>query len=67
MKGLNPKFYQHRINLRPDAIPSRQQRYRMNPHVAKQVKEDLDRLLRLGFIAPFENLDWSSPIVIIPK
>ena len=67
MKGLDPQFYQHRIHLKPDAIPSRQQRYRMNPHMAKQVKEELDRLLRVGFIAPIENPDWISPIVIVPK
>ena len=35
MKGLDPQFYQHRIHLKPDAIPSRQQRYRMKLHVTK--------------------------------
>lgn len=67
MKRLNPNFYQHRIFLRPDAKPSRQQRYRMNLHVTKQVKEELDRLLWVGLIAPIENLDWISPNVIVPK
>ena len=27
----------------------------------------MDRLLRVGFIAPIENPDWISPIVIVPK
>ena len=36
MKGLDPQFYQHRIHLKPDAIPTRQQRYRMNPHMKKK-------------------------------
>ena len=67
MKGLDRQFYQQCIHLKLDAIPSRQQRYRMNPHMAKQVKEELDRLLRVGFIAPIENPDWISPIVIVPK
>lgn len=68
MKGLDPKFYQHRIySRRLDAILSQQQRYHMNPHVAKQVKEELDRLLKVGFIAPIENWDWISPMVIVPK
>ena len=39
MKGLDPKLYQHKIYLKPEAIPSRYQRYRMNLHIAKQVKE----------------------------
>ena len=54
-------------SFKTDAIPSRQQRYRMNPNVAKQVKEELDRLLKVGFIPPIENPDWISPIVIVPK
>lgn len=66
MKDLDPKFYQHRIHLKPNAISSRYW-YKMNPHVAKQVKEELDRLLRVGFIARIENLEWISPIVIVPK
>ena len=35
MKGLDPRFYQHRIPLKPEATPVRMQRYRMNPHMAK--------------------------------
>ena len=30
MKGLDPKFYQHQINLATDAKPVQQRRYRMN-------------------------------------
>lgn len=67
MRGLDSQFYQHRIHLKLDAIYSHQQRYRMNPHMAKQVKDELDRLLQVGFIAPIENPNWISPIVIVPK
>ena len=34
MKGLDPKFYQHKINLATDAKPVKQRRYRMNPNYA---------------------------------
>ena len=39
----------------------------MNPNYAKQVKEEIDRLLRVGFIFPVEKAIWISPIVIVPK
>ena len=52
MEGIDPKFYQHKINLKEGAVPVKQQRYRMNPNYAKQVKEEIDRLLRVGFIYP---------------
>ena len=42
MKGLDPKFYQHQINLATDAKPVQQRRYRMNPNYAARVKEEID-------------------------
>lgn len=67
MKGIDPSFYQHKINLKTDAVPVKQQRYRMNPNYAKQVKEELDKLLQVGFIKPVHEADWLSPIVVVPK
>ena len=67
MKGIDPQFYQHRIDLKEDAIPIRQQRYRMNPNYAKKVKDEIDKLLHVGFIYPIDNVTWLSPIVIVPK
>jgi len=67
MEGIDPNFYQHLINLKEDATPIRQQRYRMNPNYAKQVKDEIDKLLAVGFIYPIEKANWLSPIVIVPK
>ena len=35
MKGIDPTFYQHRINLKNDVVPTKQARYRINPNYAK--------------------------------
>ena len=50
MKGLDPKFYQHQINLATDAKPIQQRRYQVNPNYAARVKEEIDKLLKIGFI-----------------
>ena len=50
LKGIDPRVCQHRIPLKADAMPIRLQRYRMNPNYAKKVKEELDALLKAGFI-----------------
>jgi hypothetical protein len=34
MKGLNPEFYHHKINLAKDTIPVQQRRYWLNPNNA---------------------------------
>ena len=67
MKGLDPKFYQHKINLATDAKPVQQRRYRMNPNYAARVKEEIDKLLKAGFIRPVKQATWLSPIVVVPK
>ena len=67
MKGVDPRFCQHRINLKKDAVPVVQRRYRMNPNFAKQVKEEIDKLLKVGFIYPMHQVTWLSPIVVVPK
>ncbi|MCO5573038.1 hypothetical protein L7F22_026803 [Adiantum nelumboides] len=67
MKGLDPKFYQHKIHLKPDAVPIKQHSYCMNPNLAKQVKVEIDRLLQVGFITPIDKPKWLSLIVVVPK
>ena len=43
---MDPKIYKHQINLKEDAKPVIQQRYRVNPNYANQVKEELDKLIQ---------------------
>ena len=65
MKGLDPKFYQHQINLATDAKPVQQRRYRMNPNYTAKVKAEIDKLLRVGFIRLDKRATWLS--LIVPK
>ena len=67
MRGLDPQLYQHQIHLSTDAKPIAQRRYRMNPNYAAKVKEEIDKLLRVGFIRPVKQATWLSPIVVVPK
>ncbi|MCO5564939.1 hypothetical protein L7F22_018609 [Adiantum nelumboides] len=67
MRGLDPKCYQHKIHLKPDAVSMKQHLYQMNPNLAKQVKVEIDRLLQVGFITPIDNLEWLSLIMVVPK
>ena len=39
----------------------------MNPNYAARVKEEIDKLLRVGFIWPVKKATWLSPIVVVPK
>ena len=67
MNILDPAFCQHQIHLNKDAKPVYQRRYRLNPNHAVKVKEEIDKLLKVGFIRPVKKETWLSPIVVVPK
>ena len=67
MKGLHPAFCQHQINLHKDAKLVQQRRYGLNPKYAIKVKEEMDKLLKAGFILRVKKATWLSLIVVVPK
>ena len=67
MRGLDPQLYQHQIHLSKDAKPVAQRRYWINPNYAARVKEETDKLLRVGFIQLMKKATWLSTIVVVPK
>ena len=67
MRGLDCKFYQHQINLATDAKPVQQRQYRMNLNYTTCVKEEIDKILKIGFIRLVKRATWLSLIIIVPK
>ena len=67
MKGVPPSVVQHTIPLISTAKPVQQRPYPMNPKYAKIVQEEIEKLIKCGFIYPIEHSEWVSPIVIVPK
>ena len=67
MHGLDPRYYQHQIHVNKDAKPVHKRRNRMNPNYAAKVKEEIDKLLRVGFLRPVKQATWLSLIVVILK
>ena len=39
----------------------------MNPNYAAKIKEEIDKLLHVGFIRPVKRTTWLSLIVVVPK
>jgi hypothetical protein len=58
---------EHHIQLKPDAVPRRARPYRLSPLETRSLKEELDKLLRLGIIEKGGFSDWTSPIILIRK
>lgn len=67
MKGIPPYTCEHNIEIEPDAKPFKQSRYQMNLTYVAQVKEEIDKLLKIGLIYLVDRFEWLSPIVLVLK
>jgi len=66
LKGIPLELAQHIIELDTTIPPTHQARYILNPNYAIGVKQNIDKLLAIGFIQSVEEATWLSPIVVIP-
>jgi len=64
---ISPSICQHHIDIEDGAKPIRQRPHRLNPKYSLLVKEEIEKLINIGFIYPAPNSEWVSPIVIVPK
>ncbi len=67
LKGIPPHLTQHQIELNTNIPTSHQAQYQMNLNYDVVVKQDLDKLLAIGFITPMEKATWLYPIVVVLK
>jgi hypothetical protein len=56
---------EHIIEFDTTIPPSQQMHYCMNPNYMMVIKQDLDKLLAIGFIKLVEQATWLSLIVIV--
>jgi hypothetical protein len=67
MKGIHPDTCIHQIYTQGEVTPVRQPQRRMNPTLKDIVKEEIQKLLNVGFIYPISDSKWVSPLVVVPK
>ena len=67
MQGIHPNTCIHHIYTDDKLKPVRQPQRRMNPMMKEIMKEELQKLLNVGFIYPISDSQWVSPLVIVPK
>ena len=53
--------------MKPDAKPIKQKPRRMEPEITSKVKEEVNRLLKAGFIRTTRYVEWISNIVPVMK
>jgi hypothetical protein len=67
MSGLSQELVEYRLPIESSFRPYKQPARRFNPIVHDWVKEEVERLLDVGFIQACQYAEWVSNIVLIEK
>jgi len=64
MPGLGPQIAMHRLNIKPDIKPVKQQQQRSHPDI---MEAEVHKLIECDFIREEQYPDWVTNIVLILK
>nr|GEW14803.1 reverse transcriptase domain-containing protein [Tanacetum cinerariifolium] len=67
IKGIDPRFYTHKILMEKDYKPAVQSQRRVNPKIHEAIKIEVIKILDAGMIYPIFDNPWVSPIHCVPK
>jgi len=67
LKGINPSYCMHKINMEVDYNPVRQPQRILNPVMKEEVRKEVLKLLEAGLIYPISDSAWVSPVQVVPK
>nr|GEW08052.1 reverse transcriptase domain-containing protein [Tanacetum cinerariifolium] len=67
IKGINPRFYTHKILLKDDYKPAVQSQRRVNPKIHDVLKKEVIKLLDARMIYLISDSPWVSSIHCVPK
>ena len=65
MPGLNRDVVELKLPIRPDKKPVKQTPRRFAPQIQSKIKEEIERLLKCGFIRTARYVDWLANFVLL--
>ena len=67
MPGIDPSIIVHEIKTYPNAKPICQKLRQVHPRKATAIKEEVEKIMKVGFIYPIPLTEWVSNIVPVKK
>ncbi|GJU08756.1 hypothetical protein Tco_1125186 [Tanacetum coccineum] len=58
IKGIDPRFYTHKILMEDEFKPAVQHQRRVNPKIHEVIKKEVSKLLNAGLIYPISDSPW---------
>ncbi|KAL2251473.1 UNVERIFIED_CONTAM: Retrovirus-related Pol polyprotein from transposon [Sesamum indicum] len=66
-KGISPEIIAHRLNLDPNAQPVQQRKRAFGSEKNRIIQEEVDKLLKAGYVSEVRYTDWLSNVVVVLK
>ncbi|XP_074559865.1 uncharacterized protein LOC141815896 [Curcuma longa] len=67
LTGVSPDVVMHRLNVLPGARPIKQKRRHFGPEQNKVIRDEVQKLLKAGYIKEVHFPTWLSNVVLVPK
>nr|GEW10795.1 reverse transcriptase domain-containing protein [Tanacetum cinerariifolium] len=67
IKGIDPRFYTHKILIEDDYKPAVQSQRRVNPKIHDIIKKEVIKLLDAGMIYPISDIPLVTLVHCVPK
>jgi hypothetical protein len=67
MPGISTEVISHKLNVNPSTPPVRQKRWVFAPERNTAVMEEVDKLLKVGFIREVYYPEWLANVVMVKK
>jgi hypothetical protein len=67
MPKLSHELIEHRLPINPGFRPHKQHPHRFNSTIYDRIKDNINRLLEVGFIKPCRYAEWVSDIMPVEK
>ncbi|MDV3176183.1 MAG: reverse transcriptase domain-containing protein [Sweet potato little leaf phytoplasma] len=67
MPGIDPKIAEHHLDVYPGASPVKQKRRNYSREKEEAIKEEVQKLLKAGFIRELKYPEWLANVVMVKK
>jgi hypothetical protein len=67
MTGIDPSFIVHTLNVDPNYRPVKQRRRTFAAEWNQAVAEEVEKLLKVGFISKVDYPEWLANVVLVKK
>ncbi|KAL2241009.1 UNVERIFIED_CONTAM: Retrovirus-related Pol polyprotein from transposon [Sesamum indicum] len=65
--GIDPGVIVHHLNVDPKARPVQQKKRSFGGDKNEIIRQEVEKLLRAGYVSEIQYTDWLSNVVLVPK